>query len=194
MAKPERRKAILDATISVLAERGLEGVTHRAVDQAAELPVGSSTYYFPKKSALLLATAHHLAALLEKDCDALQVSFAEIAASQGMKAAIDHVAREVVSYADEAKSLFLARVELTMASARREDLSSVGKLLTAAARRPIGFFLKLMAGTHSDVEIATCVGLIDGIGLMHATGQGTTPTQEQVAAVVRSFLQKGDDD
>jgi hypothetical protein len=89
-------------------------------------------------------------------------------------------------------NLFLARIELTMAAARRADLAGVGEQLTAAARRPIAFFLKLIADggaeARADVPIETCAGLIDGIGLMHATGQGPKPTTDQVAAVFRSIL------
>lgn len=188
MVNPERRTAILDAVIELLASRGLEGVTHRAVDEVAGLPPGSSSYYFPKKAALLIAGSEHLAALLGKDCEALQVSFAEIAATDGMDAAVRHVADELVSYADESRTLFLARMELTMAAARREDLADVGALLTAAAQRPIRFFLQLISEGRQDVPIETCAGLIDGIGLMYATGQGPKPTIDQMEAVFRSVL------
>ncbi|WP_028466999.1 TetR/AcrR family transcriptional regulator [Nisaea denitrificans] len=188
MQKPARRDAILNGVIDLLASKGLEGVTHRAVDEVAGLPQGSSSYYFPKKASLLVAASQHLAELLAKDCDELQVGFAEIAAKDGMDAAVRYVAEEVVSYADNSRNLFLARIELTMASARREDLADVGAQLTAAARRPIEFFLRLISDGRADVPIETCAGLIDGIGLMHATGQGPKPTTEQVAAVFRSIL------
>jgi len=57
MDKLARREVILNGVIELLATRGLEGVTHRAVDEIAGLPQGSSTYYFPKKAALLIAAA-----------------------------------------------------------------------------------------------------------------------------------------
>jgi hypothetical protein len=60
--------------------------------------------------------------------------------------------------------------------------------LTAAARRPIEFFLKLISDGRADVPIETCAGLIDGITLMYATGQGPKPTTDQIAAVFRSIL------
>jgi DNA-binding transcriptional regulator YbjK len=183
-----RREVILNGVIELLATRGLEGVTHRAVDEIAGLPQGSSTYYFPKKAALLIAAAQHLAQILEKDCDELQVGFAETAAKQGLDAAVAYVATELVAYADNSRHLFLARMELTMASARREDLAGVGTELTAAARRPIEFFLKLISDGRDDVPIETCAGLIDGITLMYATGQGPKPTTDQIAAVFRSIL------
>ncbi len=111
-----------------------------------------------------------------------------MAAKDGLDAAVEHVANELVAYADETRDLFLARVELTMAAARRDDLADVGPLLTAAARRPIRFFLQLIADGREDVPIDTCAGLIDGISLMYATGQGPKPTTQQVAAVFRSVL------
>lgn len=186
--KRARRVTILDGVIELLATRGLEGVTHRAVDEVAGLPQGSSSYYFPKKTLLLIAASQHLAELLEKDCDELQVGFAQTAAKQGLDAAVQYVAEELVAYADDSRHLFLARIELTMASARRDDLANIGAQLTAAARRPIEFFLKLISDGRADVPIETCAGLIDGIGLMHATGQGPKPTTDQVAAVFRSIL------
>jgi DNA-binding transcriptional regulator YbjK len=188
MKKNDRREAILDCVIDILAMRGLAGVTHRAVDDAAGLPRGSSTYYFPKKAALLLAASDHLAAMLEKDCDALQIGFAETVATGGMDDAVAYVARELVSYADASRPLFLARMELTLASARQDDLAGVGERLTAAARRPIAFFFGLLADRRKDFPIETCAGLIDGIGLMHAVGQGPRLTSDQVTAVFRSIL------
>ncbi|MBN9668991.1 TetR/AcrR family transcriptional regulator [Roseibium aggregatum] len=186
--KAERREAILDGVIDLLAQRGLEGVTHRATDEIAGLPQGSTSYYFSKKAELLSAACEHLAALLEKDCEDLQVGFAEKAAREGMDAAVAYVADELVTYTESSRHLFLARMELTLAASRREDLSGAGERLTAAARRPIAFFLKLIAGGGADVPIETCAGLIDGISLMYATGQGPKPTTDQVAAVFRSIL------
>lgn len=185
---PDRRETILNAVIELLASRGLEGVTHRAVDEAAGLPQGSSTYYFPKKAALLTAAAAQLATILEADCDELQVGFAERVATQGMDAAVDYVAQEVIAYAEDSRRLFLARMELTLAAARRDDLAGVGEQLTAAARRPIAFFLRLISNGKADAAIETCAGLVDGIALMHATGQGPKPTAKQIAAALRSIL------
>jgi DNA-binding transcriptional regulator YbjK len=186
--KPARREGILNGAIELLATRGLEGLTHRAVDEVAGLPQGSTSYYFPRKTLLLAAASQHLAALLEKDCDELQVGFADKAAKDGLDAAVDYVAQELVTYTDNSRHLFLARIELTLAAARRDDLADVGARLTAAARRPIAFFLKLISHGRADVPIETCAGLIDGITLMHATGQGPKPTTDQVAAVFRSIL------
>ncbi len=187
MAAPDRKTVILETVIRLLAEQGLDGVTHRAVDAAAGLPQGSTSYHFPRKAALLAAAADYLAALLGKDCDALQVGFAQRASDQGMDAAIAYVGEELVSYADSSRHLFLARMELTLAASRRDELAGVGDRLTDAARRPIAFFLKLISNAATDATIDTCAGLIDGITLMYVTGQGPKPTTDQVKAVFRAI-------
>ncbi len=191
-AKIDRRMIMLNGIIELLATRGLAGVTHRAVDEISGLPQGSTSYYFPRKAQLLIAASEQLAELLEKDCEELQVGFAETAAKIGLDAAVNYVADELVSYTDESRNLFLARMELTLAAARSDELSGIGEKLTAAARRPIAFFLKLISASEKEVPIETCAGLIDGITLMYATGQGPKPTTDQVAAVFRSIMQTSD--
>jgi len=50
---PGRRDRIARAAIAVVAERGVEGLTHRAVAAAAGVPLGSTTYHFETLDDLL---------------------------------------------------------------------------------------------------------------------------------------------
>ena len=188
MAATDRKTKILDAVILLLAEKGLDGVTHRAVDAAAGLPEGSTSYHFPRKAMLISEAADHLATLLGKECEDLQVGFAEHASAEGLDKAIDYVGNELVDYADTTRHLFLARVELTLASARSDELAGVGDRLTEAARRPIAFFLKLICDGRSDQQIDVCAGLIDGITLMYVTGQGPKLSTNQIKAVFAAVI------
>ncbi|MFG2295792.1 TetR/AcrR family transcriptional regulator [Streptomyces sp. NPDC048603] len=54
---PDRRDLLRDAAIAVLAEAGGRGLTHRAVDAAAGVPLGTAKNYFPTRDALLRAVA-----------------------------------------------------------------------------------------------------------------------------------------
>lgn len=58
---PHRRERIARAAIAVVAERGLEAVTHRAVAAAAEVPLGSTTYHFATLDDLLEVALEHAA-------------------------------------------------------------------------------------------------------------------------------------
>src|SRR6187455_857656 len=57
-----RRTEILDGALAVLADQGMRGLTHRAVDAAAGLPAGSTSYYFRSRAALLEACVADLVA------------------------------------------------------------------------------------------------------------------------------------
>lgn len=48
-----RQTEILDAAIETLGTRGMRGLTHRAVDEAAGLPEGSTSNLFRSRDALL---------------------------------------------------------------------------------------------------------------------------------------------
>ena len=50
---PTRRERIARAAITVVADRGVEKLTHRAVAAAAEVPLGSTTYHFATLDDLL---------------------------------------------------------------------------------------------------------------------------------------------
>lgn len=52
---PERRRRITEAAIEVVSERGVAGLTHRAVAQAAGVPLGSTTYHFATLDDILEA-------------------------------------------------------------------------------------------------------------------------------------------
>lgn len=59
----DRRTLIADTAIDLVAAAGLRGLTHRAVDAAAELPAGSTSYYFRTRTALIGACYARLAEL-----------------------------------------------------------------------------------------------------------------------------------
>src|SRR5437763_15032437 len=59
----DRRTLLADAAIGVLADEGMRGLTHRAVDRAANLPPGTTSAYFRTRSALLTALVRRLVEL-----------------------------------------------------------------------------------------------------------------------------------
>ncbi|GCD46678.1 TetR/AcrR family transcriptional regulator [Streptomyces paromomycinus] len=52
---PNRPQRIIDAAIRVVGERGIAGLSHRAVAAEADVPLGSTTYHFASLDDLLTA-------------------------------------------------------------------------------------------------------------------------------------------
>lgn len=51
---PDRRSHLLRTALDVLAHAGLDGLTHRRVAAAADVPLGSVTYHFASREELVL--------------------------------------------------------------------------------------------------------------------------------------------
>jgi len=69
VAMPDRRTQLLDAALAVVAEKGMKGLTHRAVDAAAALPQGTTSNYYRNRAMLVHAV---LDRLLQLDAELLQ--------------------------------------------------------------------------------------------------------------------------
>lgn len=60
VANDDRRRLLRDKAIEVLAAGGGRLLTHRQVDKAAGVPVGTTKNYYPTRDALLIATAERV--------------------------------------------------------------------------------------------------------------------------------------
>lgn len=57
---PDRRTQLLDAALGVVADKGMKGLTHRAVDAAAQVAEGTTSNYFRNRAALVEAALDRL--------------------------------------------------------------------------------------------------------------------------------------
>jgi DNA-binding transcriptional regulator YbjK len=56
----DRRTRVADAALDVIAAHGMKGLTHRAVDEAADVPAGTTSNHFRTRAALLAGVAERL--------------------------------------------------------------------------------------------------------------------------------------
>ncbi|GLY19029.1 DNA-binding transcriptional regulator [Kineosporia sp. NBRC 101677] len=62
-----RRRALLAATVEVVAEVGVARTTHRAIAARAGVPLGATTYYFPTLQDLVAAALEQAAEAWDAD-------------------------------------------------------------------------------------------------------------------------------
>jgi AcrR family transcriptional regulator len=108
------RRAILAAASLVIVEDGVDALTHRAVAEAAGMPLARISYHFPKIEDLLLAAA---AQYLDDFDDRLQAGAeGALAARRSMVDACTDFLFELVTTRSRE---FLAMVEVRLALKRR---------------------------------------------------------------------------
>ncbi|MEV6447662.1 TetR/AcrR family transcriptional regulator [Amycolatopsis sp. NPDC051716] len=108
----ERVDVIADAAIAVIAAEGMRGLTHRAVDRAAGLPVGSTSYYARTRAALLELTIARIV-LLDQAPTGSSGSLAEFIAGYAFEAITS------------GRTRMLARYEFALEATRRPELRAV---------------------------------------------------------------------
>lgn len=155
-----RRQRIADATIAVLAERGGRGLTHRAVDETAGLPAGSTSYYLRSRADLLSAAVARLA---ELDAAALERAAAEEDPSLYLAAVVSH------SLHGDGRQRTLARYELVLEAGRRPELHST---LAAGTDLLTGHLTRLLrsdATPGAEVRARDVLAFLDGLILANVT-------------------------
>ncbi|MFF0296201.1 TetR/AcrR family transcriptional regulator [Kitasatospora sp. NPDC004614] len=124
----ERRDRLGDAAIEVLAASGGRGLTHRAVDAAAQLPQGTAKNYFPSREALLRAVAER--------CAQQYRAVAEQLAASGPPAdrkALTAVLRGLLeNVAGPGRPRIVAYLELQIEAARQPWLAAIVDDIAAA--------------------------------------------------------------
>lgn len=162
----ERRRQLADAGLSVLANEGARGLTHRAVDRVAGVPVGTTSNYFRNRSALITG-------MVERIGERLRPSEEFIAARAGAKPTPELYAdylRDIVRRLTQNRDVTLALFELRLEAVRRPD---VAKLLTSWRRE--GFAQDVAFNTAAgfpgdESDIALFHYAIDGLLFDRLTG------------------------
>ncbi|WP_350352543.1 TetR/AcrR family transcriptional regulator [Microbacterium sp. A8/3-1] len=154
MAKNEsRRRIIADAGLAVLARDGSRGLTHRAVDAAAEVPTGTTSNYFRSRDALVAGLVERIGERLAPTTEDLE---RRAGGSPGPALFADYI-RDIVRRLTDDRDVTLALFELRLESSRRPEVAAV----LAAWQR---------AGLDGDVAFNAAAGLPGGrreIALFH---------------------------
>ncbi|MEU5582278.1 TetR family transcriptional regulator [Streptomyces huasconensis] len=117
----ERRAALVDAAIEVLAREGARGLTFRSVDTEAGVPTGTASNYFANRDDLLTQAG---ARVYER----LRPSEEEVERQRTAKRDKETYAdlmREVVGRVSGFRTGYLALLELRLEATRRPDLRAV---------------------------------------------------------------------
>jgi DNA-binding transcriptional regulator YbjK len=116
----QRRNALTNAAIEVLGTRGIHYLSHRAVDQAANLPAGTTSNYFKSRDELLGAVANRVVEL-----QLGEMSIAAEAATQEVdpEGLASLIGSSLYDGATRHRNRFLAIYELSIEATRRPALS-----------------------------------------------------------------------
>ncbi|CAM5438736.1 TetR/AcrR family transcriptional regulator [Streptomyces narbonensis] len=165
---PERRTALLDAAIEVLAEEGARGLTFRAVDARAGVPTGTSSNYFSDRDQVLSEVADRIFVRLTPEPGAID----EALLPEPSRALVVELMRWVARRMAAERTCYLGLFELRLEAARRPELQA---RFTQVLREDLDLNIRLHVGSGMPGDADTVRVLyfaLTGLLLDHFTVPG----------------------
>jgi AcrR family transcriptional regulator len=158
----DRFAALTDAAIDVLADLGMRGLTHRAVDTRAGLPQGTTSAYFRTRKTLIEAVVRRLADLDRADLDRADLAAGHLPSAAGSPP-VAVAAGHLPSTADS-PSIALDDVDAAAAGIA----AVLDRWMTVARNRTLARYACLLEATHHP-ELRTILGHGDAFRAQAAT-------------------------
>jgi TetR/AcrR family transcriptional regulator, regulator of biofilm formation and stress response len=173
---PGRRDRIIDAALTVIAERGVAGTTHREIARAADVPLGSMTYHFTSLDEVLTeAFTRHADTVANVFDDRLGAARDR---DEAVEAVVGLISNDLLG-TGSGRDLVLA-VELYGAAARDPALKAVTQAWMARSRRALE--------RHFDATTARELdAFIEGL-VLHSALSTDPMTKDQIRAAVHRHL------
>ncbi|MDX2644622.1 TetR family transcriptional regulator C-terminal domain-containing protein [Streptomyces sp. PA03-1a] len=182
-AQTSRPELIADTALALLAERGMRGLTHRAVDEAAGLPQGSTSNHARTRAALLEAAVRRLAFRESQTAHAP----ASAPGPEGLAALLAHFLHRSVT---EARDLTRARLELALEATRRPELRTVYDTAGRAFREQLEAMLRAVGSAEPERHARSLIAWCDGVLFHSVAGAGSTspPPEAELRAGAADLL------
>ena len=180
-----RREEIADAGIRLIAARGVRALTHRAVDEAAALPAGSTSYYARTRRELIGLVVERLADYTQEDLATFAIP-TEITPADAVGLAsgfLDLLSRRVDAQAVRFALLFELRGDTELRSLLTEDAPVRGQLIAAAQA-----VLAATGVSEPATHAPDLVGLLDALLMYRASGAAPIDARTVIGAYLRGLL------
>jgi DNA-binding transcriptional regulator YbjK len=183
---PSRSDLVADTALALLAERGMRGLTHRAVDEAAGLPQGSTSNLARTRQALLELAVRRLA-----DREARVLALHEMPDPRaGTGSLADALALATHRALTRNRELTLARYELALEATRRPELRAYFDATGARFREQLAALVTGMGSTDPARHTLSLIAWADGLMFSCVAGSfgAEVPSLEEVRAGLRELL------
>jgi len=178
----ERRLLLIQATLELIAEGGVDAVSHRAVAERAGVSLGSTTYWFASRQQMLHDALEYfarteIAALRERLGPVLERRLSR-------RQLVDAFTDILLPQLHENRSRTVAQYALLQEAAREPDLEAVCRDWTEAWEEALQPVFASLGAPDPLLEARMFLAMLDGLLL----GQLAVPDQDVEANVIRPAL------
>ncbi|MFE9372969.1 TetR/AcrR family transcriptional regulator [Streptomyces sp. NPDC006711] len=181
----ERRTLLADAALDVLADEGIRGLTHRAVDRKAALPPGTTSAYFRTRAALLTGLVTRLVQLDQAELRTTAEALPPIRTAGELVDGMALLSRQRLT--GEGRRRTLARYACAVESVRDPELREILVPRQNAGREAVRQFLAGQGVPDVEDRTHTLLMCVDGLVFDRLVSGGEVP-RESLEGIVAAAL------
>ncbi|MBI4951198.1 MAG: TetR family transcriptional regulator [Myxococcales bacterium] len=182
-----KRRAVLEATLRLLAREGPRGVTHRAVATEAGTSLRATTYYFTSREELLTEALRHYAATAIARFDAIRAPLAADVATP-VAAAADLLAATVLSDVVDDRAGLVAEYELVLEVGRNAALEPVYRAWQAKLETLLAGYAALLGSGDPALDARLVLATLRGLELEALARPSERPSRRDLRALFARLL------
>ncbi|MGW7433713.1 TetR/AcrR family transcriptional regulator [Streptomyces sp. NPDC054861] len=183
---PTRADRIGDAALDLLVERGMRGLTHRAVDERAGLPQGSTSNQARTRQALLETAVRRQ---VEREAGVLAPQEMPALAG-GADALVDALSLALHRYLTDHRSLLVSRYELALEATRRPELRGFFDSAGAVFHGPLVAMMEGAGSAEPERHALSLIAWCEGLMFSCAAGSfhSVVPSRDELRTGFRELL------
>ncbi len=179
----ERRLLLLDTTLRLIASGGTDAVSHRAVAELAEVPLGSTTYWFASRQEMLREALEHFARV---EIETLGERLAGVLGKRlSRRRLVDQFTAHLLAQLGEARWRTAAQYALLQEATREPELERACREWTAAWEEALIEVFTSLRARSPELEARMFLAMLDGLLI----GELATPSDDVEHTVIRPALE-----
>jgi TetR/AcrR family transcriptional regulator, regulator of biofilm formation and stress response len=179
-----RRDLLLEVTIELIGREGIDAVTHRRVAELAQVPLGSTTYYFASREEMLVES---LKTFGHQEIAAIRARLSSLPARRpSRRRYIERLVDFLIPQLGDERWRTLAQYTLLCEAARRPELEPVAREWNQAWWAVLAELFQALKVPDPGLEARMVLAMLDGFLLE----QLAAPDPDFVSSVLRPALRR----
>jgi TetR/AcrR family transcriptional regulator, regulator of biofilm formation and stress response len=183
-----RRLLLLQTTLRLIADEGIDAVSHRSVAEAAGVPLGSTTYWFASRQDMLRQALEHFARL---EIEGLRERLGAVLGRRlSRKRLVDEFTDILVPQLGQARWRTIAQYAFLQEATRQPELEPVCREWTAAWQDALEEVFASLGVSDPRLEARMFLAMLDGLLLDQLAAPDADPERNVIRPALRAWFDR----
>jgi DNA-binding transcriptional regulator YbjK len=183
-----RWQLLLQTTLRLIADEGIDAVSHRSVAEAAGVPLGSTTYWFASRQDMLSQALEHFARL---EIETLRENLGAVLGRRlSRRRLVDEFTDLLMPQLGEERWRTVAQYAFLQEAARQPELEAVCREWTAAWQEALAEVFNSLRAPDPQLEARMFLAMLDGLLMEQLAAPDEDPERNVIRPALRAWFDR----